>query len=251
MKFKFTLVVLLFSLLANAQVPGYMGKRCSIAYNLWVHPSIGGGESDFFGSGNPNDGLSLNTTHALELNYIVGQRTALSFTFQYAHLGLGLSDNGYYGGQGSYQYRGPKNYAAVLIEKGFSIGYKLFSRGKIAPVGSYIKWDLMGLFNTIKFETKDVYQYTNLNTGPYQYGYVPLALSIKKASAFGGGIALSLGRQRVFFNKLITDVGFRFCLAVAGDPYVGNYYQDKYLISWRVFYNQAINFKIGIGFLAF
>ena len=86
---------------------------------------------------------------------------------------------------------------------------------------------------------------------PSTSGYQLVPLEKKSVSANGGGFsaAFSLGRQRVFADRIVLDGGVRFAIAVAGEPGTG--YGSQFRVTDRVFYNQLVNLRLGIGFLAF
>jgi hypothetical protein len=249
MKNKILILIVVIAGSANAQIPGYMGKRFSVAYSIWFHPA----ESDvcdFFGTQNPNEDVTFNATQSLEFNYIVGQRSAIALTYFYAHLGLNYSQHDYDDIQ--YHYKGSDQFPAYLNENGLAIGYKLFANGRIAPVGTYLKWDIFGLLNAIRYDTKNV----TINTSSYVSGHnvnttVQLNENPNKINTAGGGVAFSLGRQRIYGNKILIDTGIRFAIAVAPDVYSGSNYGHQFSATTRVFFNQAVNFRLGIGFLAF
>lgn len=88
---------------------------------------------------------------------------------------------------------------------------------------------------------------TNIGTGNYHYQSLVVAYTI--------------GRQRVLFDTLIIDSGFRFGLSPnvmfdniedlfsSGAPSFE--YQIKRKVNQRIFGAQMFNFHLGIGFLAF
>ena len=235
-----------------SQVPGYMGKRCTFTYSVWAHPAVKE-FSDIFGTNNPNDDLSLNVTQAVELDYIVTKRGALCLGFQYAYLGMGYYD---YESTVEYVYKGKDRFPATLISRGFSLGYKLFPKARIAPIGTYIKWDIIGLFNTLKYSTdgvsQNVFVYGTGGWGGSTSGYklIPLAKETVRANSGGFSAAFSLGRQRVFAHRIIIDTGVRFAIAIASEP-IGTGYGGEFRVVDRVFYNQLVNVRLGIGFLPF
>lgn len=249
---KQTLVIFLFSvsILVNAQVPGYLGKRCSLTYSVWAHPAIKE-FSDIFGTNNPNDDLSLNLTQAIALDYIVTKRGALCIGFQYAYLGMGYDD---YDSSNEYVYKGKDKFPARLISRGLSLGYKLFPKARIAPVGSYIKWDIVGIFNTLKYSTDGVSQNVFVQSTGWGstsgYKLVPIAKQTVTKNSWGFSGAFSLGRQRVYADRIIIETGVRFAIAVAGEP-IATGYGSQFRVTDRVFYNQLVNLRLGIGFLAF
>lgn len=250
MKHLLLITLLSISVISPAQVPGYMGRRLMVTYSVWGHPAVPE-LSDILGTNNPHEDVSLNITQTIALDYIVSKRGALCFGFQYAYLGMGY-DN--YSSSGDYVYKGKDPFPARLISRGFSLGYKLFPKARIAPVGTYIKWDVIGFFNTLKYSTEGVSQNVYVTssgwTGTSGYQRIPLAKEDVSKSAGGFGAAFSLGRQRVLANRIIIDGGVRFAIAISNEPAVTGYGQ-QFMVVDRVFYNQLVNLRLGIGFLAF
>lgn len=240
---------LLSSLTLSAQVAGYMGKRATLVYTFGYHPALGV-IIDFFGTQNPHEDFSLNTTHMLEFNYLVKPKGAFSFVFDYSHLGLGFNDDS------RFSYSGSQAYPAFLNLKAFCIGYKFFSRNRIAPLGSYMKWEGVFVYNTMKYDTKGAFetvQEQNYNGWVTSYATKknPVTDPSGKVNSFGGGISMSLGRQKIFYDKIVFDMGVRFAFVLAPDGYSNVKYAQEFPTLTRTFFNQVVNLRIGMGFLAF
>lgn len=246
------IIVFLFlvsSITISAQVAGYMGKRATLVYSFGYHPALGV-IIDLFGTQNPHEDFSLNTTHMLEFNYLVRPKGAFSLVFDYSHLGLGFNNDS------KFSYSGSTAYPAYLNLKAFCIGYKFFSRNRIAPLGSYMKWEGVFVYNTMKYDTKDAFE--TLDVGQYNNGwgtYVakknPVSDPSGKVNSIGGGISMSLGRQKIFYDKIVFDMGVRFAFVLAPDGYSNVKYAQEFPTWSRTFFNQVVNLRIGIGFFAF
>jgi len=223
-----------------------MGKRSYFTAYIWFHPATQP-INEFFGTKNPNQDVSINSSYAFEFNHVFNKRSAVSLLFQYSSLGLGLPDDTY-----TYGYKGKNDFPGRVKVKGFSIGYKLFARQRYAPVGSYIKIDWTYYINKISYETQGAYElnYNNSSGGNTQ---IPLTYAPGEFENAGFGPAFSVGRQRIFYDKLIVDYGFRFALAIVPREGGTNAYAKQFASTAveRVFFNQFINFRLGIGFLAF
>ena len=204
MKNKIVVFLLLISCSVFSQVPGYLGKRFSIGYSNNLFPSL------FYPSANSTDRyeLGVNTTHCIDIEYAIKKRTTFCFSVDFYKTGMareggyGYSYNGAYD-YGSAVYRSGDGTPIQLRTTNFSLGFKFFRPGFIAPVGKYQKLEFILLSNKITYDRNSFYdQYyspgnnlSSFGTGEYDF----------KSFA----IALTFGRQRVLFNSVIIDTGFR------------------------------------------
>lgn len=246
-----SVILILWFMPIFSQVPGYLGKRTTFVFSVAAHPAIGEMNS-VFATGNPNEDISLNATYAIEYNYLVKPKGAFCLTFNYSHLGLNFEDNY----SNTYSYSGSKAFPAYQNLKGLSLGYKFFSRNKIAPLGTYLKLEGIFVYNTLKYYTDGAYEmaqesYFDGWGTSYRYVKKPLNLKDGKVDSFGGGLSMALGRQRIFNDILVLDFGVRFAMVLAPDGYSNSGYVNEFHTFSRTFFNQFINFRLGIGFLAF
>ncbi len=223
------------TLFVSAQPPGYMGKRVSLVYQNFIFPSL-----------TPNSSRSsVNISHNAELNCVTGKRSALCFTFLYAPIKVKNS---------TYSY----NVQTTLLSDNeflkfnsfsYALGLKLFfSRNKFAPLGGYVKWELEYSRGILQ-----VGEYSSQNSGS---SAPKITYSANKMVIAGGGPAISFGKQRIFFDKLIVDYGVRASLIVAWNTegFANNTGYEKSLettASNVVLAQQFLNLRIGVGFLAF
>ena len=263
MKHKITISILLFSVLAYAQVPGYMGKRMVVGYSNYMSPSL------LYPTANSTESyeLGINTTHCINVEYSIKKRTNFCFGVQFFKTGLqretGFEYNQYdpiYG----YSYYGTANYYArdkkpmELKTTNISFGFKFFNHGSIAPVGKYQKLEFLLLFDKVKYDRTAFYMGSPIpenkiigTIGRGEYDFKSFA------------IALTLGKQRVLFDAITLDTGVRFgispnaVLNFISDDMFSNYSnstfenQLKINMNSRILTSQLVNFHIGIGFLAF
>ncbi|OFY84013.1 MAG: hypothetical protein A3F72_18505 [Bacteroidetes bacterium RIFCSPLOWO2_12_FULL_35_15] len=247
MKKIITLLFIFYSITLSAQVAGYMGRRFSIGYTNLVSPSIGTIYNSTVGS--QLRIKSLNASQIVDLNYVFHYRKAICFSVSY--IGSKIDNTSVIGyNQSNYIFSEPENNAR-LSSLGFSLGIKLFKRSRFAPVGPYLRWDGLFLLNTIKYQ-KYAYSYNNYVThSPETENYNSGQLKSK-----GFGLALGFGKQRVFFDKLLIDYGIRGAIVITkNDDYNKTHsdYEDElsYKTFGKIFLQQFINLRLGIGFLAF
>jgi len=264
MKIKLLIVLNFFTLFSFAQIAGFMGKRFSIGYSNYlmlagVGPTANAAEKDAYFSG-------VNTTHCLNLEYTIRNRTNFCFTFETMKTGVSYTkvynsyvydNNNYTSYDVSYSYD-PKPYIPMQLRTfNAGIGFKFFKRGTLAPIGKYNKLELLLLFSNLT------------------YGSTSFALTVDGTTTHGikgtgdynfstFGVAYTTGRSRVLFNKLVIDYGLRLGLVPAGifasDIFFGNENGNgredfektfRQQTNMRLFREQLVNFHIGLGFLAF
>ncbi len=218
MKSKLLPFLLLFSVTAFSQVPGYIGKRFTVGYS--ISPEVG------------LLSLKASLIHSLGLGYVVGKRQELVFN-------TGYSKNE------------EQELAGVAhTELSYSLALKLYSRRGLtaAPLGHYIKWEVIMSTNKLLYPVYDDRIYnpqTNTSATVSRSGG---AISYKSL-----GLAYGLGRQRIFFNNLVLEYGMRFGLTFPLQGSVTNKNQhesDIYNDSGATF-DPFFNIRLGLGFLAF
>jgi len=225
------------TLFVSAQPPGYMGKRVSLVYQNFIFPSL-----------TPNSSRSsVNISHNAELNCVTGKRSALCFTFLYVPIKV---KNSTYSYSQLINSTGNKDYFN-LNSFAYALGLKLFfSRNKFAPLGGYVKWELEYSRAILNID-----EYSVLSSS-HPSSFSEIKYPAHKMVVQGGGPAISFGKQRIFFNKLIVDYGVRAAIIVAWntDGFINNTsYENSFdtKVSNIVLTQQLINARIGIGFLAF
>lgn len=267
MKVKYFVLFLFSALLSNAQVSGYMGKRFSIGYsNYFMLSAIGptaNAENADFGT------IGVNSTHCLDLEYIVKSRTNFCLSLQTSKTGVDPGEISYYSydpiNYNSYYYTykyDVKPYKPMQVRSiNLGLGFKFFQSGSLSPIGKYKKVELLLMFNHLTYK-KNGFSY-------YDSGY-------NRIATFGSGdyqystfaITYAIGRSRVLFDKIVLDGGIRFGVMPAGfwaylnqdgdffdtSSSSGTFYaetQFKYDVNMRLFRCQLFNFHVGLSFLAF
>ena len=254
MRYKLLLPALLFSFIITAQTPGYMGKHCTLGYSLNIFPSA-------VGASKKSTDPGLNTTHCFNFEYVIKNRTIFCMSVQTLKTGMAY-DGEINTSSGSYEYA-PKPYIPMQLHStNVVFGFKFFKKGTFAPVGKYRKLELSLLFSRLtygnrSFKFYDYYasssDYVKIGTGDYRYNTF--------------SINYTIGRQRVFFDRLVLDYGIQFSAfpgivvgAVLGDvldfnssAYETTNLSDRFKnqSNVRLLTHQLVNFHLGLGFLAF
>ncbi len=130
-----------------------------------------------------------------------------------------------------------------------------FRKAYIAHTVKYTNIELLLMLQTVKYNHKDFLK--NNNSGSYPYYDEPYTLGKGEYSYNNFAVAYSIGTQRILSDKFVLDYGIRFAytptyniIVLASDTYnITDYYQK--VSRGRTFRHQAVNFFLGIGFLAF
>lgn len=199
-------LICVLSYTASAQVPGFMGKRIAIGYNLdvgfpvfrgtdWRKYSV---QSNYKGE---DIGFNLYPRQNITLEYVVGKQISIEGSMGFSKSGLVTYENedGYlkdeYPGLSSYYdeepYNTPKSYDYLRVNnRMFRIGINLFSGSYIAPHGNY--WN----FSYI------------LNKGTVQYVLDDKASDLSVIT--NHGFMITKGYRRIIASSFILDIGFGF-----------------------------------------
>lgn len=246
--------------------PGYMGKRFTIGYsNYFMVAGIGPSANASSSSGE----IGLNTTHCLNLEYTIKNRTNFCLSIQKLKTGMNPSEMyvEYYDGFNYSSFTATysvKPYKPMQINSfNIGLGFKFFQSGTLAPIGKYKKVELLMLFNHLEYKRNSFlyYDYNSsqsvygqFGTGDYQFNTVALSYT--------------MGRSRVLFDRLVFDYGIRFGIVPAA-VFTTLFYEerDNYSTAYvssieiknqfrndtytRLFRYQAINFHLGLSFLTF
>lgn len=248
--FLFFLIVVINS---NAQVAGYMGKRFSFGYENYFFIAFAGPTVHHSNRTTPTgfNLLGINNVHCLNFDYVIKNNKSICFSFQHFKTGLDYRIHPHY--DGAY-YTGDLRKPAVLISNNIGVGLKIFKRGYVAPVGRYLKIELLLLlydikYNNVQFKLSDPYSsaevYVSRGNGNYNFSNY--------------SISFALGKQKILYNKIILDYGIRMALKPGiffttwNDNDTRNSTKETFDFDaqYRILRQQFFNFKVGIGFLAF
>ena len=222
----------------KAQVPGYQGKRFMAGYGLHISP----GFVRMFG-GEGTSGPWLNLRHNINAEYIVGRRLAIGADLDLASTGYKYNtttsaiDNA-----GNYYQ---KNKTTLYSVSGYSYGihfthYGIFENNPVAPIGDYIRLKLFRLnYNSDIPDDKE-------NHG-----------ELKEQAFATNGIGLGYGQTRVYYNKVMLDIGIEGSWLLKNKSYLPfhNEYSEMSKAEQEslslLFWNYFVNFRIAASGLFF
>lgn len=206
MSTRFIAIIIFFLLFAgvmpvNAQAPGYMGKRWTAAYGLFLSPS--------FSRSTPNEGW-FNAKHDFSLGWCLSARWQIQGSLQtYKTIynnRLIVSEFG----------TAPENFYRISGIGG-ALLFKKFKRTYLAPWGKYF---VMGpVFTKVQAEY-DKYMYNRVRIANYDTlisNYGPNTQSFVDLD-----FVIGWGQSRVYKNHILIDYGMQFQLRSAGATIVGS-----------------------------
>lgn len=226
------IILLLVTINAHAQVPGYMGHRFLLEANLELVPTLSGPTANgnrFFNE------LALSKSYGLTLNYVRSRRKTISASINYLNTGVMIrtkdanrsSATGFYNLQSYSMAIGGRRYA------------------NIAPLGGY--FEIAG--EVSRLESKLEY-YTYVDPT-----YVSTA-SNKLNKTFDLGLNLGWGYTNIIKKHLILDFGvkshFSLIGAIWGAAYLGLDTPEAGLNNAsriRKGYHSFLMFRMSVGYL--
>lgn len=186
------------------QAPGYMGKRLLVSGELSFFTAL------FNPNHNQNEGLrkfSINVRSTTDLDYVVARNASVGLTFDVLASGMKYDWNSTEFDELLVPNIDERFSHASISGFGYGLNYKIFrnpSRGGIAPVGSYAKFDLMVLDVRIR-------PFDKLNNSAHSYSdrfFTPAA-------------SVTLGLQRVLWDFLVIRSGIQLGFVPMGiSPYL-------------------------------
>ncbi|MCF8459482.1 MAG: hypothetical protein K9G46_02070 [Flavobacteriales bacterium] len=238
-----TIILILAAQLAIGQAPGYMGRKLLISsevsfFNAFFNPNHN------FSEGIRKFGFNLRAT--TDIDYVIARNGTIGATFDVIATGMKFNWK-------SDQFNEllipniDQNFGHSRITGyGYGINYKLFrnpSRGGIAPIGSYIKFDIMLLdvrLRPYNLTTETAHSYSN--------------------RFFTPAFSFTLGQQRIFWDFFILRTGIQLGFVPMGiSPYLqemgdgierGTQEQDlRANAESRLLTYYLLNINVGVGFL--
>ncbi len=225
------------------QAPGYMGKKLLVTGEVSFLNAL------FNPNHNMNSGLrkfSFNVRGTADLDYVVARNGSIGATFDVFVTGMEYEWNTTEHSNLLVPNIDSRYDHARISGYGYGINYKIFrnpSRGGIAPVGSYAKFDIMLLDTRARAFDKD-----NDQAHSFSYQFFTPAFSI------------TLGSQRIYWDFLILRSGVQIGIVPMGiSPYMQhldqgivreNQKQDlRARTEARLFSYYLLNINFGVGFL--
>lgn len=237
-------ILVLASFSGYSQASGYMGKKFLITGEVSFLNAL------FNPNHNMNKGLnkfSFNVRSTTDLDYVIARNGTIGLTFDVFVTGLNYKWNTTEFTDWLVPGINTDFENARISGYGYGINYKIFrnpSKSGIAPIGSYVKFDLMLLDARVKPYSKSndvVFGYT-------EQFYTP-------------AFSITLGRQRILWDFLILRSGIQIGFVPTGiSPYLQNLdskgieraTQEQDLrahVEARLFSYYLLNVNFGVGFL--
>lgn len=239
----FAVILLLSANVCFGQAPGYMGKKLLIT-----------GEVSFFNAlfnpnHNMNKGLnkfSFNVRSTTDLDYVIARNGTIGVTFDVFATGMSYDWNDDLYSDQLVANIDTRFDHARIYGYGYGINYKIFrnpSKGGIAPVGSYAKFDLMLLDARVRPIDNNLDQ-----THSFSHRF------------FTPAVSFTFGRQRILWDFLILRSAIQVGIVPMGiSSYLqsldngierGTQQQDlRAHAEARLMSYYLLNVNFGVGFL--
>ena len=202
---------------ADAQAPGYLGKRFMVNYDLYTFPAIS----------NPNvngeKGISsFNIRHVFSVDYVTGLNHSVGLSFHLTKTQFEFKREFNF----TYQYMdgyGEKETTTELIYFGdlkgelsaYAIGLhtNLYFNQFLAPLGTYFKPEILLVNFRATFDSDLANKYLRDNINHAMLTFPVLA---NKKAYTTVAIGATLGTHYIFYDRLIVNIGFQVGWVVGG-----------------------------------
>jgi hypothetical protein len=218
----FTVLICFFQLTyANAQVPGYMGKKFILSYCPSITPNV----TEFTNSSDLP--LKIYTKHVFQADYTIGRNMEIGLHAGFMRHKAAIEIT-------------PKNVVWWKFN-GYNVGANLkmhlFNDNPVAPLGSFVKLNFQRL------------QYTLID----EYGVYEEDTSMPKRVEYtygGYGVGIGVGVRRIFNDKITLEAGFDGNIVLIPDTNSNNddYNSDA---SYFIFSKNFLTYNVGVGVLLF
>ncbi len=129
MKYLYTLMFLFSFCLANAQAPGYLGKKTFIEYDLFYMLAVGGPTTN--NKMYAYDNLGISYRHNFTLNHVVSRSGVIGLGFDFFNTGIGVD---YRDSEDNFQSKFSKLKVTAIC---LHYDKYFMKRGSLAPFGFY------------------------------------------------------------------------------------------------------------------
>ncbi|MBL7933904.1 MAG: hypothetical protein JNL60_18515 [Bacteroidia bacterium] len=211
-KIKYTIIAgtfLFWALSFHAQAPGYMGKKFTVGYGFYFHPSFTNAFLDYGDS-------PFNIQHEIFAEAVTGKRFAIGFSahfYKYIYKNVEavrITDYQNVPNYSHQQYEEHPSGVYTIRAQNFMIYGKAFKGNYLAPWGKYFVFGLVYTrYNTeydpSEMKVKQQYNNNNLSTSYYTY-YSDFGPPLKSYQTVD--LIIGNGRTRIYGNKLVLDYGY-------------------------------------------
>jgi hypothetical protein len=226
---------------ANAQVPGYLGKRFMVGYGLFINTNF----DRIYGNADKDHSAFFRFRHNFTMDFVTGRKSVVGVDIDlnniyYRYNAYEIDTTASFGNrQKEYQEK------ATIFGIGYGIHYTtygIFKNNPVAPLGDYLRFKLFFLGYT-----------TNSQEGVYALQGKP---ELKESQFSTPGISLGYGQTRVLFDAAVLDYGIEWSWLLKNKKYITIGENSK--ISGteasalsELFWYYFVNFRVGISGLIF
>ena len=256
MKTRISLIILLFILSGSAvksQAPGYLGKTLIANFDVNFAPSIRTyGFDDYWP-------LKFNMKSGIGLDYVFSRNNTVGLKFNFFKTNFDFTEDCVFDtnilGSTYYDVNFRSNGLAQMKVRNLGINIKMFRHNLLAPLGMYSEFELNYYSYNISYSEDTLFLYAVKNQ--YDTKWIP---EFPNGKFRAMGLNYTVGYQRIFFDKLVTNIGLQFGWLFTGDILI--YEQPGYLeldpadylrilSQRRLQYHTAINLEAGVGILLY
>lgn len=233
------LLLVLATVVAKADVPGYQGLRFSAKYDCGImHPIIVG-----------RPGKLPMLYHNGAIDYAISRKFSIGVSYGFMHYNSHIDTklaNQYI----SAFYGSSSEFSAKYVQHTVSVYLKDFirKRGFMAPVGLYYKYGLFYQYALNKYQDPEIVE------GSYYYDQT-YKIHNRKATIHTLGLALGVGRNFVVANRILIDFGLDVNISFPPFSFIDQLNENvdverKY--NYREYLcRNLLQLHLGIGVLAF
>lgn len=255
------LIFVFVGLILYSQVSGYQGKRLSIEYNNLFFSALKSPNAN--GYFHPDEGFtdrifSFNTRNKISADFVLNRRTSVGGGIEFFNTRF-VSTDLIGCTQGNDETYVDWDYPIGSISAScYNLHYTFFSQNSIAPLGSYTQLEF-GIINyKIFYDEDDLLEELQ---DDYDSGINSIT-DYKNISPYSAMyLGFSLGKKRVYFNRLIVNTGVQFCYVPSSKPFdflsdiiESSFSERTYLKEMakrRIGSHMLFNINIGVGVLIF
>lgn len=241
-----TLICIAFAIQLNAQVPGYMGRKLSVAYS----PAFGAAIQDFIDSkGSEVSMLSPSYRNDIDIDYCINRGVSLGPSIKYS---INKMRNVKYYSPGDYFMS--EGFTGDVTLGSLAIGLKLknysfVSRGGIAPQGNYYSFELA-------YARSSVLSSESVNYDTYHNEY-DVSVDFDSLGYGPAGqlfLILGGGKQQIHNDKWLIDLGWEIGVSTStnlfdNDYDIGDESDFEKYAKQRLAATYLLNFSVGFGYL--
>ncbi len=261
------IIIVIFSASLFAQVSGYMGKRLSIEYNNMFLSAL---RNPTNGNYNHTDRafnriLKFNTRNNISLDYVISRRRSIGIGADFfktrftLYKSFDLTYIDMFGQEKETSTSISTIPVCNISSTCFNLHYTFFNKEALAPLGRYGQIEF-GLIRYVSTYDKDKV----IEKLEKHYNEIT-EISIEDNNiSLTTYMGFTLGRKRVYFNRLIVNSGIQICVIPEVFSLrnifsnnniinIGNINESNYLENIgkeRIFNHMLINLKVGVGLLA-